>query len=139
MNVIGHTGVFLFFGISGFILSLPFLKLYAAAAPKKGILQPSNEAQQAFLSAWQKYLTEGHKIIKFVPASGAASRMFKDLSPFVMQIMIRLKRILSKLSSTIFTKRLIIVFSTRAVCAFMTKTSQHCCRSNAIKILFAHF
>lgn len=68
--------------LQSFRNGFPFLKLYAAAAPKKGILQPSNEAQQAFLSAWQKYLTEGHKIIKFVPASGAASRMFKDLFAF---------------------------------------------------------
>ena len=47
--------------LQSFRNGFPFLKLYAAAAPKKGILQPSNEAQQAFLSAWQKYLTEGHK------------------------------------------------------------------------------
>ena len=68
--------------LQSFRNGFPFLKLYAAAAPKKGILQPSNEDQQAFLSTWQKYLTEGHKIIKFVPASGAASRMFKDLFAF---------------------------------------------------------
>lgn len=68
--------------LQSFRNGFPFLKLYAAAAPKKGILQLSNEAQQAFLSTWQKYLTEGHKVIKFVPASGAASRMFKDLFAF---------------------------------------------------------
>ncbi|MBF0961861.1 MAG: DUF4301 family protein, partial [Alloprevotella tannerae] len=68
--------------LQSFRNGFPFLKLYAAAAPKKGILQPSDEAQQAFLSAWQTYLTEGHKITKFVPASGAASRMFKDLFAF---------------------------------------------------------
>jgi len=36
-NGIGHTGVFLFFGISGFILSLPFLKQYVYGSRKVSI------------------------------------------------------------------------------------------------------
>ena len=36
-NGIGHTGVFLFFGISGFILSLPFLKQYVYGGRKVSI------------------------------------------------------------------------------------------------------
>ena len=31
----------------------------------------------------KKYQTSGHKVVKFVPASGAASRMFKDLFAFL--------------------------------------------------------
>ncbi|MBQ4146684.1 MAG: DUF4301 family protein, partial [Prevotella sp.] len=32
---------------------------------------------------WNTYKKEGHKIVKFVPASGAASRMFKDMFAFL--------------------------------------------------------
>ena len=32
---------------------------------------------------WQKYLDQGHSVVKFVPASGAASRMFKNMFEFL--------------------------------------------------------
>lgn len=61
----------------------PFLKLAAAASIEKGILSISASTESTYLSAWDNYCTSGRKIIKFVPASGAASRMFKNLFEFL--------------------------------------------------------
>lgn len=60
----------------------PFLKLEAAASVDKGIVVPSSEEKAQDISAWDKYKAEGHKVVKFVPASGAASRMFKNMFAF---------------------------------------------------------
>ena len=35
------------------------------------------------MDAWDAYLAKNKKIVKFVPASGAASRMFKNLYEFL--------------------------------------------------------
>lgn len=61
----------------------PFLKIEGAATPGNGIfvLSPEMEAQAAAL--WDEYLSNGGKVLKMVPASGAASRMFKNLFSFV--------------------------------------------------------
>ena len=61
----------------------PELDIVAPASTKKGILAPKRAEQDAYIEAWQKYLEEGHKILKFVPASGAASRMFKNLFQYL--------------------------------------------------------
>ena len=60
----------------------PFLRLRAAAAIGAGIIAPSDAESQAYVEAWEAYKQEGHRITKFVPASGAASRMFKNLFEF---------------------------------------------------------
>jgi hypothetical protein len=61
----------------------PFLPLHGSASVDHGILR-LNEAQEADCrAAWEAYLKEGHRVLKFVPASGAASRMFKDLFAFL--------------------------------------------------------
>ncbi|MBP9638032.1 MAG: DUF4301 family protein, partial [Bacteroidaceae bacterium] len=70
--------------LKSFAKGFPFLQLDAAASIEKGILLPKTVEAQEFLNAWDDYLKEnGHSILKFVPASGAASRMFKDLFAFV--------------------------------------------------------
>ena len=61
----------------------PELDIVAPASTKKGILAPKRAEQEAYIAAWQQYLEEGHKILKFVPASGAASRMFKNLFQYL--------------------------------------------------------
>lgn len=61
----------------------PQLDIIAPASTKKGILAPKRAEQEKYIEAWQNYLTEGHKILKFVPASGAASRMFKNLFQYL--------------------------------------------------------
>lgn len=66
-----------------FKTGFPFLRLEAAAAIGKGIIAPTTDEKQAYIKAWEDYKAEGKKIVKFVPASGAASRMFKDIFAFV--------------------------------------------------------
>ena len=60
-----------------------FLKLEGAAAVGNGIVAPTEDEAEAYIQAWNNYKAEGHNITKFVPASGAASRMFKNLFEFL--------------------------------------------------------
>ena len=60
-----------------------FLKLKGAAAVGDGIVAPSEDEAEAYIKAWNDYKAEGHNITKFVPASGAASRMFKNMFEFL--------------------------------------------------------
>lgn len=66
-----------------FKTGFPFLKLEAAAAIGKGIVAPNAEEGKSYVAAWQDYKAQGKRVVKFVPASGAASRMFKDMFAFV--------------------------------------------------------
>lgn len=62
----------------------PYLKLQAAASiDNGGIMAPTVKERDGFLAEWERYQAEGRKVVKFVPASGAASRMFKDLFAFL--------------------------------------------------------
>lgn len=61
----------------------PFLKLEGAAAIGKGIMSPTEEEKDQYVKAWEEYKKEGHTVVKFVPASGAASRMFKNMFAFL--------------------------------------------------------
>ena len=68
-----------------FRIGFPELDIVAPAAVRRkgGILRPSVEERQRYIALWQEYLREGHEVVKFVPASGAASRMFKDLYAYL--------------------------------------------------------
>ncbi len=66
-----------------FKTGFPFLRLEAAASIGQGVQAPTDEERQQFIECWNRYKNEGHEIVKFVPASGAASRMFKDVFAFV--------------------------------------------------------
>ena len=61
----------------------PFLSIIASASIEKGIKCISEEEQVSYLKSWDDYLEQDNDIVKFVPASGAASRMFKDLFEFL--------------------------------------------------------
>ncbi len=62
----------------------PFLKLAGAAEAGKGIVVCDDAAVNGYLDTWKEYKkSNSGKIFKFVPASGAASRMFKNLFEFV--------------------------------------------------------
>lgn len=69
--------------LNQFKTGFPFLKLEAAASIERGILAPTDEEAQAYVKAWEEYKASGKKIVKFVPASGAASRMFKNLFEYL--------------------------------------------------------
>ncbi len=66
-----------------FRTGFPYLKLSGSAAAGNGITVLSPEAEAEAVERWQKYLADGGDVAKFVPASGAASRMFKALFAFV--------------------------------------------------------
>lgn len=66
-----------------FKTGFPFLRLEAAAAVGKGIIGTTDSQAQEYVKLWDEYKAQGHSIVKFVPASGAASRMFKDMFAFV--------------------------------------------------------
>ncbi len=66
-----------------FKTGFPFLKLAGAASPEKGIMVTDLAQQSQYLEAWDNYLKGNHSVLKFVPASGAASRMFKNLFEFL--------------------------------------------------------
>lgn len=69
--------------LKSFVQGFPYLKLAASASTGNGILNIEHERESSLLEAWEHYLKGRHKVIKFVPASGAASRMFKDLYAFL--------------------------------------------------------
>lgn len=66
-----------------FVTGFPFLELYSAASTERGIKVVTPEDREKYVAAWDCYVNEGHTVVKFVPASGAASRMFKDLFAFL--------------------------------------------------------
>ena len=67
-----------------FETGFPFLKIVAPAVIGKGITVVDNEKGNFYINKWESYRQkEGVNIVKFVPASGAASRMFKDLYEFL--------------------------------------------------------
>ena len=61
----------------------PFLKLQAAASIGNGIMAPDEVERKKYIREWEQYKAAGHHITKFVPASGAASRMFKNMFAFL--------------------------------------------------------
>lgn len=61
----------------------PYLRLKDAASVDNGIMLPDSDAIEVYTQIWTKYKQEGHRITKFVPASGAASRMFKAMFEFL--------------------------------------------------------
>ena len=69
--------------LKSFREGFPFLKLKAAASLDNGILAPSADECKQYVNVWNSYKNNEHKICKFVPASGAASRMFKNMFEFL--------------------------------------------------------
>lgn len=61
----------------------PFLKIEAAAGIGRGIIAPDEKERAEYVKSWNEYKAGARKIVKFVPASGAASRMFKDMFAFL--------------------------------------------------------
>lgn len=61
----------------------PFLEIQYAASVGNGIVKFSKEEIDIYQKEWENYLQTEADVLKFVPASGAASRMFKDLFEFL--------------------------------------------------------
>ncbi len=69
--------------LQAFISGFPYLEIRSAAEAGNGIVQLKKDEITSILQHWDEYLQSAATIIKFVPASGAASRMFKDLFEFL--------------------------------------------------------
>lgn len=69
--------------ISCFEKGFPFLEITSIAAVDKGITQLNDSLKAELVDLWNEYRNGDHKVVKFVPASGAASRMFKDVFSFL--------------------------------------------------------
>ena len=68
--------------IRTFIEGIPFVNLHAPALIDDGILKVSSEQEGTFIKKFESS-KEALSLLKFVPASGAASRMFKSLFAFL--------------------------------------------------------
>lgn len=65
--------------IEFFKTGFPFLPVVEAASVENGILKPSDAGIEKYVAEFNEAAESGISILKFVPASGAASRMFKSL------------------------------------------------------------
>lgn len=65
--------------VKNFEKGFPFMEIIQAATVGKGIIQLNEEHANQFIDFLNHKLEHGISLLKFVPASGAASRMFKDL------------------------------------------------------------
>lgn len=65
--------------IENFKTGFPFLKIIEAASNHHGIIKLSDNEIEKYISIFEEKVAEGIELLKFVPASGAASRMFKSL------------------------------------------------------------
>ena len=69
--------------LNRFTTGFPYLKIKDSARVGAGIFRLSDEDAKSALERWHEYLEHGGEVCKFVPASGAASRMFKALFEYV--------------------------------------------------------
>lgn len=68
--------------VEKFKTGFPFIDIVRAASRGDGVRQMSKFECQTYIDLYHEY-QKSHKIVKFVPASGAATRMFKDLFDFL--------------------------------------------------------
>lgn len=60
---------------------VPYLSIVAPATINNGVLKLDN--YDPYIKLWEDKLKDDVRVVKFTPASGAASRMFKDLVAYV--------------------------------------------------------
>lgn len=66
-----------------FATGFPYLQIKSPATPGHGITILDEHARESAEKRWSEYLADGGEVFKFVPASGAASRMFKALFEYI--------------------------------------------------------
>lgn len=69
--------------LESFKTGFPYLKIEQGATVGEGIVRMSEAECNEYAAKWEEFSKGGARIVKFVPASGAASRMFKDLFAFL--------------------------------------------------------
>ena len=82
LNYLGISSNVVAKQIESFKNSFPFLPITQPAKIGDGILKLSEPELAFFVTLYEKEI-ENKSVLKFVPASGAASRMFKELFAFV--------------------------------------------------------
>lgn len=68
--------------ITDFVHGFPYAKIIAPARVGDGIICMDDAVREQYAAQYDEY-TKKHDIVKFVPASGAATRMFRDLFEFM--------------------------------------------------------
>ncbi len=68
--------------LDDFARGFPYANITAAATIGNGIIEMNDATRAEYIDTYEKYRTS-HQIVKFVPASGAATRMFRDLFEFM--------------------------------------------------------
>lgn len=68
--------------IDNFVRGFPYLDIVRAATPGDGILKLTGTERRRLAETFDRRRRE-HTFVKFVPASGAATRMFKDLFTYL--------------------------------------------------------
>lgn len=71
--------------INRFKNGFPFLNIIKPATIKDGIIKYNDSVLNQMIAEYDKSIALGSEVVKFVPASGAATRMFKDLFEFIQQ------------------------------------------------------
>ena len=66
-----------------FQTGFPYVQVERAATIGDGINRIEDSDKEFYIEKWTSYLKGSGVVLKFVPASGAASRMFKDLFEFL--------------------------------------------------------
>lgn len=69
--------------LNHFVSGFPQMDIVAPAVPGHGIMVLDNAARSEYEKCWSGYLDGDVRVVKFVPASGAASRMFKELYAYL--------------------------------------------------------
>ena len=82
MSALGLTEEAVAKQIENFRRGFPKTQLVSAATVENGGILRLDDQEIARYSAYYKKASKGKKLLKFVPASGAATRMFKDLYSF---------------------------------------------------------
>lgn len=70
--------------VSDIRAGFPYLDIQASASLERGIIRLDRQEEANYMNAWEEYLNSPEAdVCKMVPASGAASRMFKSLYSFL--------------------------------------------------------
>lgn len=71
--------------LANFNNGFPYLKIDSVATVGNGIVAIDDAEASKYIKQWNEFKDGGGTIEKFVPASGAASRMFKNIFAFVTE------------------------------------------------------
>ncbi len=97
--------------LSSFRQGFPYINLKKPAVIDDGILKLSADEEEKYIHRYDEY-SHTHSVLKFVPASGAATRMFKDLYAYLesekdLQVFPSVNEVLTNITQFAFYNKLI--------------------------------